>query len=110
VEKFKPCPYCGVLFSGKFGPEKRQQPRLKREIPFVFALNGQNIHACTMDVSDHGICLKLFGNPSLAVGETIDFNVNDMNLRARVIWGSDNSPESSSLKGLQIVEGAFTGL
>ena len=110
VEKFKPCPYCGVLFSGKYGSEKRQQSRIKKEIPFIFSLNGQNIHACTMDVSDHGICLKVFGNPALPVGETLDFNVNDTNLRARVIWVADNSQVASSLTGLQIVDGAIAAL
>jgi len=63
-----------------------------------------------MDVSDHGICLKVFGNPALPVGETLDFNVNDTNLRARVIWVADNSQVASSLTGLQIVDGAIAAL
>jgi hypothetical protein len=108
VEKFKPCPYCGVLFSGKYGPEKRQQHRVKKEIPFVFTHNGQNMQGCTRDVSEHGFCLKVFGSPSLPVGETIDFNVDDINLRAQVIWVSDNSHSTHSLTGIRIVDGAVT--
>jgi PilZ domain len=110
VEKFKPCPYCGVLFSGKYGTEKRKQSRIKREIPFVIAYNGQNIEACTLDVSDNGICLKIFGSPSLPVGETIDFNVNDINVKAQVMWVTNNSKISSAITGLQIVDGTVSTL
>jgi PilZ domain len=110
VEKFKPCPYCGVLFSGKYGTEKRKQSRIKKEIPFVFAHNGQRVEACTMDVSDRGICLKIFGSPSLPVGETIDFKVNDINVKAQVMWFTNNSEVSSSLTGLKIVDGFVNAL
>jgi hypothetical protein len=110
VEKFKPCPYCGVLFSGKYGPEKRKGPRIRKEIPFAFAHNGQQMEACTMDVSDNGICLKIFGSPSLPVGETIDFNVNDVNVKAQVMWVTNDSKVYSSVTGLKIVGGTVNAL
>jgi hypothetical protein len=110
VEKFKPCPYCGILFSGKYGSEKRQKSRLKREIPFVFARNGQNIQACTVDMSDNGVCLHLLGSPSLPVGETIDFSINDIDLKAQVVWATENNPMSASLTGLKIVDGTIPAL
>ena len=110
MEKFKPCPYCGVLFSGKYGPEKRKGPRIRKEIPFAFAHNGQQMEACTMDVSDNGICLKIFGSPSLPVGETIDFNVNDVNVKAQVMWVTSDSKVYSSVTGLKIVDGTVNAL
>ena len=108
VEKFKPCPYCGVLFSGKYGPEKRGQARLKKEIPSVFTYQNQDIQACTMDVSDNGICLKIFGGPSLPVGDTLDITMNDVSVRAQVRWFSDHREGPVAVTGLKILDGAVT--
>ena len=105
VEKFKPCPYCGILFSGKYGGEKRNQYRTKKELPFVFSHQGQHHEACTMDISDKGLCVKIFGRPSLPIGETVDFNVNEINLKAQVMWFSNNSEMSAALTGLKILDG-----
>lgn len=103
VEKFKPCPYCGVLFSGKYGPEKRRKSRSKKELPSAFTYQGQNIQACTLDVSDNGICLKIFGNPSLPVGETVDLNIDDVNVKAQVRWSDYNRDNPSLVTGLEIL-------
>jgi hypothetical protein len=110
VEKFKPCPYCGVLFSGKYGPEKRGQSRVKKEIPLLFTYQNQNIQACTMDVSDNGICLKIFGSPSLPLADTVDININDVSLKAQVMWVSNNREVTSALTGLKILDGTLSFL
>jgi len=84
---------------------------MKKEIPFVIAYNGQHIEACSLDVSDNGICLKIFGSPSLPVGETIDFNVNDISVKAQVMWVTNNNSKiSSAITGLQIVDGTVSTL
>lgn len=110
VEYFKPCPYCGILFSGKYGPDKRQQSRVKKEIPLAFTHKGQNIQGCTLDVSDHGLCLKVSGSPSLPVGETVDLTVNDTNLKAEVMWVSNDNHIFASRTGLKIVRGSLEAL
>jgi hypothetical protein len=103
VEKFKPCPYCGVLFSAKYGFEKRKHFRVKKEIPLAFTHQGQKLQACTMDVSDRGMCVKISGSHSFpAVGETVDVHVNDANLKAQVMWFSNDKKDSSVITGLQI--------
>jgi hypothetical protein len=107
VEKFKPCPYCGVLFSGKYGPEKRTAIRTKTEIPSVFTYHGQNIQACTTDISQNGICLKVFGMPSLPVGETVNLSINDVSVKAQVMWFANNDEFASALTGLKILDGAI---
>lgn len=105
VETFKPCPYCGILFSGKYGSEKRKQFRIKKEIPFVFSHQGQHHEACTMDISDKGLCVKIFGRPSLPIGETLNFTVNDISLKAQVMWFSNNSEIPVASTGLKILDG-----
>jgi len=105
VENFKPCPYCGILFCGKYGTEKRKQFRIKKEIPFVFSHQDQFHEACTMDISNQGLCVKIFGRPSLPVGETVDFNVNDINLKAQIMWFSNNTEISAAMTGLKILDG-----
>lgn len=58
-----------------------------------------------MDISDKGLCVKIFGRPSLPIGETVDFNVNEINLKAQVMWFSNNSEMSAALTGLKILDG-----
>jgi len=105
VENYKPCPYCGILFSGKYGTEKRKQFRIKKEIPFVFSHQDQLHEACTMDISDQGLCVKIFGRPSLPVGDSVDLNVKDMNVKAQVMWFSNNYDMPVTLAGLKIMDG-----
>jgi hypothetical protein len=108
VERFKPCPYCGVLFSGKYGPDKRAEIRTKKEIPSVFTYRGQNIQACTMDVSHNGVCLKVFGSSSLPVGETVNLSINDVSVRAQIMWFANSAEVASALTGLKILDGSVS--
>jgi hypothetical protein len=58
-----------------------------------------------MDITDQGLCVKIFGRPSLPVGETVDFNVNDINLKAQVMWFSNNTEIPAAMTGLKILDG-----
>ncbi len=86
VESFSPCPYCGFIFSGKYGSDKRREERIKQEIPFGLSYQGQNLEASTVDLSEKGLGIKILGEPPLAGGDLIDFTIRDLYIKARVIW------------------------
>lgn len=86
VESFSECPYCGFVFSGKYGAEKRGERRIEREIPFVFSYQGQNLKASTFDLSKNGLGIKTFSEPSVAVGDVIDIFIKDLQISAKVMW------------------------
>jgi uncharacterized Zn finger protein (UPF0148 family) len=54
VESFYPCPYCGSVFSGKYGPERRREIRNQKEIPFLLSYKGRNFKASALDFSKRG--------------------------------------------------------
>ncbi len=58
-----------------------------------------------MDISDQGLCVKIFGSPSLPVGDSVDLNVKDMNVKAQVMWFSNNYDMPVTLAGLKIMDG-----
>lgn len=86
VESFGSCPYCGFVFSGKYGAEKREEERIEREIPFVFSYQGQNLKASTFDLSKNGLGIKISGEPPVATGDIIDLFIKDLQIRAKVMW------------------------
>jgi hypothetical protein len=104
AEAFKPCPYCGILFSGKYGSEKRKIVRMKKEIPVRFSYKGQKVEATTINFSDKGLSLKIFGTPSLPVGDIMELNIGDAAVRAQIMWFFDNPQTSTAVTGLKIVD------
>lgn len=105
VDAFKPCPYCGLLFSGRHGTNRRSGFRMKREIPFVLSHGGQNHRASTMDISERGLSIKIFGNPSLPIGDILNIHVRDSSVKAQVIWVFINTENSTAVTGLKILDG-----
>ena len=107
VENFKPCPYCGILFSGKYGAEKRDEGRINKEIPFILPYKGQNLEASTINFSKQGLSIKIFGKPSLPVGDVMEFNIGNSLVKAEILWFF-NAPEvSMAVTGLKILEGSL---
>ena len=107
VENFKPCPYCGILFSGKYGAEKRDEGRINKEIPFILPYKGQNLEASTINFSKQGLSIKIFGKPSLPVGDVMEFSIGNSLVKAEILWFF-NAPEvSMAVTGLKILEGSL---
>jgi hypothetical protein len=102
VESFKPCPYCGIVFSGTFGLEKRNEARMKKEISFTFSYNGAPLAAKIADLSRRGLGLRISGKPALSTGDIVDLNIRSFNGKARVMWV--NPLPDMSLAGLRILE------
>lgn len=86
VDDFKPCPYCGCVFSGKYGIEKREEKRVKSKIPFFFQCDGLELQASTMDISDRGIGVEILNFPSIKQNDIIRIVVGGMEIKAVVIW------------------------
>jgi hypothetical protein len=107
VETFKPCPYCGILFSGLHGRNKRGGTRIKKEISFVFPNNGQVLEARTINISERGLCIKIYGRISLSIGDILNLSVNGANVRAQIVWVNDNPDAFVTVLGLQSLEGTL---
>lgn len=98
-EFFHACPYCGFKFSGRYGSDRRLKERTKQEIPFGFSCQEQHFEASTIDSSEKGLAIRIFGDPPVAVGNTIDLPIGDIQIRAKVMWV--NKVSDKSMVGLQ---------
>jgi len=105
ADDFRPCPYCGVLFSGKYGLEKRNALRTKKEFPFVFAHKKQSLGASTINFSQDGLCVWISGGATLPVGEIVDLTIQNSSAKAQIRWIKTEPDSSFTMAGLQIVEG-----
>jgi len=85
-ESFFRCPYCGFKFSGRYGPDKRREERVQKELPFNFSCEEENVKATTMNFSEKGLSIKIFNDPQIAVGNIIELLVGDLQIKAEVIW------------------------
>jgi hypothetical protein len=86
VESFKACSFCGFIFSGKFGPDRRVEVRTEKEIPLIFSYKGQNFQGNTFDLSNKGIGIKIYGKPLLTNGEVLKLRLGEINITAKVMW------------------------
>ena len=110
VESFKPCPYCGLLFSGKYGTDKRSAVRQSKEIPFLFSYKGQNLQASTVNLSEDGLSVKIFGKPSLPVGDVMEIRLGDSVVKAQVLWVYNLHESGVALTGLKVLDGNISPL
>ncbi len=80
-------------------PDRRRKHRIKKEIPFDFYHGDQHFKATTVDLSEEGLSVKIFGKSSVAVGNALDLSVGDSSIKTKVIWVK-RLPDKS-LVGLQ---------
>lgn len=93
IEFFNPCIFCGFVFSGKYGPNRRGEPRVKQEIPFSLFYQGQNYEATTSNLSEKGVGIKILGKPPIEVKDILNFIIGDLSIVARVIWVRNRLPK-----------------
>jgi hypothetical protein len=86
VESFLPCNFCGKIFSGKHGPEKRKEPREKRQTLFYFIWRGRPVKAQTFDCSEQGLGIEVFKPLPLTVGQTLNFTMEEVPRKGKVTW------------------------
>ena len=105
VETFHPCPYCGFIFSGKYGPEKRLEKRTHKKIPFLFSFQRRSFEASTLDLSKSGVGIQIFGKPPISKGDVLNLPIGAPPVDARIVW-LKKLPDKS-LAGLQKIKSNF---
>ena len=98
-EFFLACPYCGFIFSGKHGPDRRNEERVRQEISFDFPCQEQYFKASTIDLSEKGLSVMILDNPPVRVGDIIGLVIGDLQVSAKVVWV--NKLPDRSFSGLQ---------
>jgi hypothetical protein len=107
VNDFRPCPYCGIIFSGKHGLEKRDGVRIKKELSLSLSYEKRFLNASTSDFSQKGLRIQIFENTLLPVGDTFNFTVKNSLIKAQVMWVRNKTDTPETLAGLKILDGTF---
>jgi predicted nucleic acid-binding Zn-ribbon protein len=97
---FSACPYCGLRFSSKYGPDRRREKRVSRESDILFNFQGVLFEATLTDLSREGLGIKISGEVPVSVGETVELPISDSRIKAKVMW-INNLSDEKSLVGLQ---------
>lgn len=101
---FRPCPYCGTVFSGKYGIEKRRNHRISKEIPFVFSYTGHNLLANTKDMSEKGLSALVYGSPFMQIGDVINLKIGDTHAEAKVVWVKTKNDKYAAEVGFNLLD------
>jgi hypothetical protein len=105
VNDFRPCPYCGIIFSGKHGVEKRDGVRIKRELPLALSYEKRVLNASISDFSQNGLRIQILENTLLPVGDTFNFAVKNFLIKAQVMWVKNKTDAPETLAGFKILDG-----
>ncbi len=105
AEAFKPCPYCGIVFSGKFGTDRRKEERIEREDGVFFLYKGKNLEAKTLNISKNGFTIKIEKSDMLPIGDIVEVKYGNDDLRARIMWVMRK--DNFALTGLKILDNTF---
>jgi hypothetical protein len=101
AEAFNPCPYCGIVYSGKHGMERRNEERLDNPVDMALSYKGTNLQATALNVSRNGLTVKISSPPVLPIGDSMDIQWRNSILKARIMWVMKEP--YSSLTGLKIL-------
>ena len=105
VEAFKPCPYCGIVFSGKFGTDRRKEKRIEKEDEVFFLYKSKNLDAKTLNISKSGFTIKINQSDMLPIGDIVEVKYGNDDLRARIMWVMRK--DDFALTGLKVLNYDF---
>ena len=88
-------------------PERRNEARIKKEIPFVLINKNRNLDASIMNYSENGVCIKIFKKVALPVGGTVRIQSRNSIAKAQVRWFKREIDPFITMAGLKIVDGAL---
>ena len=94
-----------IPFSRKHGIERRNEMRIKKEVPFVFLYKKRNLDASTMNYSKNGLGMKIYKKVALPVGDIVSLQAKDSIAKAQVMWVKKEIDPHSTIAGLKIVDG-----
>jgi len=86
-------------------PERRNEVRIKKEIPFAFISGKRNLDASTMNYSKNGLGIKIYKKVALPAGDIVSLQVKDSATKAKVMWVKKEIDPHATIAGLKIVEG-----
>jgi len=95
----------GASATGWYETERRNEIRLKKEIPLVFIFNKLKCNGNTVNCSKNGLGLKIHKQIDLPIGNVISFKAKDCCAKAQVVWIDRKSHPSATIAGFRIVEG-----
>ena len=84
---YLPCPYCNNVYSLD-GIDKRQHPRVSRNMFFYVILNNKSISANIIDISKKGMRMKVIGSPFISISQPFNIHIPslDIDSKADIIW------------------------
>ena len=104
VETFKPCPYCGIVFSGKFGLERRSEYRIVKDQPLTIMKSDNKIEANVVNVSNNGLRVKIDELASIQKGDIVNVAIDNQYRKAEILWVNIHPLLSSAFAGLQLLQ------
>ena len=96
-----------VSTTGWYKTERRNEIRLKKEIPLVFIFNKRKCNGNTVNCSKNGLGLKIHKEIELPVGNVISLRAKDCCAKAQVVWIDGKSHPAATIAGFRIVEGSL---
>jgi hypothetical protein len=89
------------------GTERRDEVRIKKQIPFVFIYKKRNLNASTVNYSRNGLGVKIYEKVNLPVGDIMNLQLKDTSAKAEVKWVDKKSDPAITMAGFRIVEGGL---
>ena len=94
-----------IPFSRKHEIERRNEMRIKKEIPFVFINRKRKLDASTMNYSKNGLGIKIFKKVALLAENVLNIQARDSSVKAKVMWVKKEIDPHATIAGLKIVDG-----
>jgi hypothetical protein len=85
--------------------DSRKELRTNKEIPFSFIYNKRKLKAETVNISKHGLSIRINEKISLPVGNIVDLQTNDKSEKAKLIWVDGHSHPSATIAGFHFMDG-----
>ena len=85
--------------------ESRKELRTNKEIPFPFIYNKRKLKAETVNISKHGLSIRINEKISLPVGNIVNLQTNDKSEKAKVTWVDGHSRPSVTIASFHLMDG-----
>jgi hypothetical protein len=85
--------------------ENRREVRTSKEIPFPFIFNKRKLKAETVNISNHGLSIRINENISLQAGNIVSLQTNDKSQKATLMWVDSHSHPSVTMAGFHLTDG-----
>jgi hypothetical protein len=83
--------------------DRRNERRLRKDIPVTFLFKNQQYDAHALNCSKHGMGLKIDKKIRLPIGNIIDITTKDSQMKAETQWVDNKSHPYMTMAGFKIV-------